>query len=91
MMQKSSQPVIKDVLHGIMTLYVRAGLSIRFEVGVDTVLCKSNANEFRRISFFVLANFRAKLRVKFRKFHAKSFTGKRYFKRLFEEISNDIS
>ena len=53
-----------------------------------TVLCKSNANEIRRISFFVLANFRAQFRMKF---GAKSFTAKPYFERNFKEISLDIS
>ena len=46
---------------------------------MTTVLCKSNANEIRRISFFVLANFQAK-------FRAKSFTAKQYFERNFKDI-----
>ena len=50
-----------------------------------TVLCKSNANEFQRISFFVLANFLAKFARYFTKFHAKSFTVKRYFERHIEK------
>ena len=58
-------------------------LAHQLNVGIPTVLCKSNANEIRRISFIVLANFRAK-------FHAKSFTVKRYFERHFEEILHDI-
>ena len=40
---------------------------------VCTVLCKSNANEIRRISFFVLPNFRARFRaISSEKFHLQT-------------------
>ena len=39
----------------------------------NTVICKSNANKFIQISFFVLVNVRAKLHVKFRKIFCKKF------------------
>ena len=49
-----------------------------------TVLCKSNANEMQRISFFVLANFRAKFRVKFRKISCEKFHCQTIFRAKFQ-------
>ena len=49
-----------------------------------TVLCKSNANEIRRISFFVLANFRAQFRVKFRKILGEKFHCQTIFRAKFQ-------
>ena len=49
-----------------------------------TVLCKSNADEIRRISFFVLANFRAQFRVKFCKILGKKFHWQTIFRAKFQ-------
>ena len=49
-----------------------------------TVLCKSNANEIRQISFFVLANFRAQFRAKFRKIWGEKFHCQKIFQGKFQ-------
>ena len=48
-----------------------------------TVLCKSNANEIRRCSFFVLANFRAKVRTNFRAMSSEKFRLQTIFPAIF--------
>ena len=50
---------------------------------VSTVLCKSNANEIRRSSFFVLANFRAKVRANYRAMSSEKFRLQTIFSAIF--------
>ena len=48
-----------------------------------TVLCKSNANELRRCSFFVLANFRVKVHTNFRAMSSEKFRLQTIFPAIF--------
>ena len=48
-----------------------------------TVLCKSNANEIRRCLFFVLANFRAKVRTNFCAMSSEKFRLQTIFPAIF--------
>ena len=54
--------------------YISVQMYTIFGLKVHTVLCKSNANEIRQSSFFVLANFRAKVHAPFRVMSSEKFS-----------------
>ena len=53
-------------------------------IWVNTALCKSNANVIWQILFFFLVNFRAKVRVKFRKISCEKFHCQTIFRAKFQ-------